>query len=186
MIAVTCGVIVGLAMSYRNGAFLPTRRYRLLAAFISTVAVLGALLLCGWLAHWPAGLFGGSARGVSTARAAASSDAPASANRASASPASTRPADTGMPAGAVAAVTGLTSRNPATLSAALAGGYPVSADDVAPVGTTIRVQPGTWQQRGDYATVRAVVMLPGRAPLSETIYFIREEGRLRVLFADPS
>ena len=86
----------------------------------------------------------------------------------------------------MAAVTGLISRNAATLSAALAVGYPVSVGDVAPVGTTIRVQPGTWQQRGDYATVRAVVTLPGRAPLSETIYVIREEGRWRVLFADPS
>ena len=168
-------------MNPRNGAFLPPSRYRLLAAFISAVAVLGALALCGWLAHWPAGLFGGSARGVSSTRAAAPSEASASAH-----PASTGPTDTSVPAGAVAAVTDLTSRNPATLSAALAAGYPVSADDVAPVGTIIRVQPGTWQQRGDYATVRAVVTLPGRAPLPETIYFIREEGRWRVLFADPS
>jgi cytoskeletal protein RodZ len=173
-------------MNRWNGAFLPLRRYRLLAAFISAVAVLGALALCGWLAHWPASLFSGSVRDVSTARAAAPSEAPASANPASANPASTGPTDTSVPAGAEAAVTGLISQNPTTLSAALAVGYPVSADDVAPVGTTIRVQPGTWQQRGDYATVRAVVTLPGRAPLSETIYFIREEGRWRVLFADPS
>ena len=147
--------------------------------------MLGGLALCSWLAHWPA-LFGSSARGVSTARAAAPIEAPASANPASANPASTGPTDTSVPTGAVAAVTGLTSRNPATLSAALAAGDPVSAGDVAPAGTTIRVQPGTWQQRGNYATMRAVVTLPGRAPLPETIYFIREEGRWRVLFADPS
>ena len=93
----------------------------------------GALRLARALAT---GLFGGSARGVSSTRAAAPSEAPASANPASANPASTGPTDTSVPAGAVAAVTDLTSRNPATLSAALAAGYPVSADDVAPVGTS--------------------------------------------------
>jgi hypothetical protein len=30
------------------------------------------------------------------------------------------------------------------------------------------------------------VTLPGRAPLAETVYFVREEGRWRVLFADAS
>lgn len=84
------------------------------------------------------------------------------------------------------AVTNLTSRNPAALRGALAAGYPVSPGDAAPAGTTIRVQPGTWKQRGGYATVRAVVTLPGHAPLTETIYFAWEEGRWRVLFADPT
>jgi hypothetical protein len=164
MIALPCGAIVDFAMNLRNGAFSPLRRHRLLAAFISAVAVLGALTLAGWLAHWPAGLFGGPARGVGAGGAAGA----------------------GAPAGAVAAVTGLASRNPAALRAALAAGYPLSAGDLAPAGTSIRVQPGTWEQRGDYATVRAVVTLPGRARLAETVYFAREEGRWRVLFADPS
>jgi hypothetical protein len=176
MIALPCGAIVDFAMNLRNGAFSPLRRHRLLAAFISAVAVLGALTLAGWLAHWPAGLFGGPARGVGAGGAAASGAAPAS----------TGPTGAGAPAGAVAAVTGLASRNPAALRAALAAGYPLSAGDLAPAGTSIRVQPGTWEQRGDYATVRAVVTLPGRARLAETVYFAREEGRWRVLFADPS
>jgi hypothetical protein len=34
--------------------------------------------------------------------------------------------------------------------------------------------------------VQAVVTLRGRAPLAETVYFVREEGRWRVLFADAS
>ena len=84
------------------------------------------------------------------------------------------------------AVARLASRNPAALRAALAEGYPVSAGDVAPAGTSIRVRQGTWRQQGNYATVQAVVTLPGRAPLAETIYFVLEEGRWRVLFADPS
>jgi hypothetical protein len=163
-------------MNRRNSAFLPPRRYRLAAVFISAVAVLGGLVLAGWLAHWPSGVFGGSARGLGAGRETASS----------AVSASTRPPGASAPADAVAAVTGLTSRNPAALSAALAAGYPVSAGDVAPAGTTIRVQPGTWEQRGDYATVRAVETLPGRPPLAETVYFVREEGRWRVLFADPA
>jgi hypothetical protein len=143
-------------MNFRTGAFPLSRRGRLLAAVVAAVVILGSLAVVGWLARWPAGVFGGSARPVSA------------------------------PAGAVTAVTNLTSRNPGALRAALAAGYPVSPGDAAPAGTTIRVRLGTWEQRGDYATVRAVVTLPGRAPLAETVYFAREEGRWRVLFADPS
>lgn len=143
-------------MNIRNGAFSLPRRHRLLAAFISAVAVLGALALVGWLAHWPPGVFGTSARAASA------------------------------PAGAVTAVADLTSRNPAAVRAALAAGFPLRAGDVAPAGTSIRMQPGTWQQRGEYATVQAEVTMPGRAPQAETIYFAREGGRWRVLFADPS
>jgi hypothetical protein len=120
------------------------------------VAVLGALAVAGWLAQWPSGVFGGSAR------------------------------DAGTPADVGTAVTDLASQNLVTVRAALVAGYPVSAGDVAPAGTSIRVQPGTWRQRGDRATVQAVVTLPGRAPLAETVYFVHEEGRWRVLFADPS
>jgi hypothetical protein len=172
MIVLPGGAIVDFAMNLRNGAFSPLRRHRPLAAFISAVAVLGALTL----AHWPAGLFGGPARGASAGRR----------YPAGAAPASTGPTGASAPAGAMAAVTGLASRNPAALRAALAAGYPLSAGDLAPAGTSIRVQPGTWEQRGDYATVRAVVTLPGHAPLAETVYLAREEGRWRVLFADPS
>jgi len=95
-------------------------------------------------------------------------------------------ASASAPADAVIVVTDLTARNPATLRAALATGYPVKAGDVAPAGTSIRVQPGTWRQQGDYAIVQAVVTLPGRAPLTETVYLVRREGRWLVLFADPS
>jgi hypothetical protein len=72
------------------------------------------------------------------------------------------------------------------LRAALVAGYPVQAGDVAPAGTTIRVQPGTWRQQGDNAIMQAAVTLPGHAPLTETVYLLREEGRWLVLFADPS
>jgi hypothetical protein len=90
------------------------------------------------------------------------------------------------PADALTAVTDLTSRNPSTLRAALVTGYPVKSGDLAPVGTSIRVQPGTWRQQGDYAIMQAVVTLPGRAPLTETVYLVRKGGRWLVLFADPS
>jgi hypothetical protein len=143
-------------MNLRTGVVSPPRRHRLLAAFIAAVAVLGALAVAGWVAHWPSGVFGGSTRGASA------------------------------PADAVTAVTGLTARNTAALRAALAADYPVNAGDLAPAGTSIRVQPGTWQQQGGYATVQAVATLPGRAPLAETIYFARKGGRWLVLFADAS
>ena len=141
-------------MNLRSSVLSSPRRHRL-AAFILAVAVLGALAVAGWLAHWPSDVFGGSA-------------------------------SASAPADAVIVVTDLTARNPATLRAALATGYPVKAGDVAPAGTSIRVQPGTWRQQGDYAIVQAVVTLPGRAPLTETVYLVRREGRWLVLFADPS
>jgi hypothetical protein len=142
-------------MNLHTGVSSSPRRHRLAAAFILAVAVLGALAVAGWLAHWPSGVFGGSV-------------------------------SVGAPAEAVTAVKDLTTRNPATLRAALVAGYPVKAGDVAPSGTSIRVQPGTWRQQGDNAIVQAVVTLPGRAPLAETVYLVREEGRWLVLFADPS
>jgi hypothetical protein len=169
-------------MNLRNNAFSPPRSYRLVVVFVSAVAVLGGLVVACWLAHWPSGVFGGSARSFSVGGATASSAASARSGPTNAN----SPPNADGPADALAAVTGLASRNPAVLSAALAAGYPVTGSDVAPAGTTIRVQPGTWQQRGDYATVRAVVTLPGRAPLSETVYLVRGEGRWRVLFADPA
>jgi hypothetical protein len=94
-------------VALRNDAFSSPRRHRLVAAFILAVAVLGALAVAGWLAHWPSGVFGGSARGVST------------------------------PTDAATAVTDLTSRNPATVRAALVAGYPVNAGDIAPAGTML-------------------------------------------------
>lgn len=143
-------------MNSRTGTFPLLGRSHLLAAVVSAVAIVGGLTVAGWLAHWPAGVFGSSARPVSA------------------------------PVGAVTAVTNLASRNPAALRAALAAGYPVSAGDMAPAGTTIQVRPSTWEQRGDYSTAQAVVTLPSRAPLVETVYFAREEGRWRVLFVAPS
>lgn len=142
-------------MNLRSGVLSSPRRHRLVAAFISAAAVLGALAVAGRLAHWPSGVFGGSA-------------------------------SVSAPADAVTAVTDLTSRSPATLRAALVAGYPVKAGDVAPAGTSIRVQPGTWRQQGDYAIMQAIVTLPGRTPLTETVYLVRKEGRWLVLFADPS
>jgi membrane-associated phospholipid phosphatase len=142
-------------MNLRSSVLSSPRRHHLAAAFILAVAVLGALAVAGWLAHWPSDVFGGSA-------------------------------SASAPAGAVTSVTDLTARNPATLRAALVTGYPIKAGDVAPAGTSIRVQPGTWRQQGDYAIVQAVLTLPGRAPLTETVYLVREEGRWLVLFADPS
>ncbi|MGH3222220.1 MAG: hypothetical protein ACRDPY_26595 [Streptosporangiaceae bacterium] len=66
----------------------------------------------------------------------------------------------------------------------LAGVYSAQVDSsvVAPAGTRIAVQPGTWQQHGTDASLRAVVTVPGRAAVTEVVYLVREEGRWRVLF----
>jgi hypothetical protein len=132
------------------------------------VAMFGALAVAGWLARWPPGVFGGASRNASAASA------------------SSGPIGASAPADAATAVADLASRSPATLRAALVTGYPVNARDLAPPGTMIRMRPGTWRQQGDYATVQAVVALPEGTPASEIVYFVREEGRWRVLFADPS
>lgn len=91
-----------------------------------------------------------------------------------------------VPADATRVVTSLVSRDPATLKKALAISYSayVNAAAVAPAGTRISVQPGTWQQHGGEARLRALVTVPGRSPVTEMIYLVREEGQWRVLFTD--
>lgn len=126
------------------------------------VVVLAGLAVGGWRAHWPAAVFG-----------AANSKAPAAVAVAR-----------GVPAGAVHVVTDLSSRDLATVRGALAASYAgrVSAASLAPAGTRIQVQPGTWRQRGPAASVRAAVTVPGRAPVTEVVYLVREEGQWRILF----
>jgi hypothetical protein len=132
----------------------PGRRRRILAAVAAAVVVLAALAVTGWREHWPAALFG-----------RASSQAPADATR---------------------AVANLVSRSPATVRDSLAAVYSaqVNSGVLAPAGTRIRVQPGTWQQHSTDASLRALVTVPGRAPVTEVVYLVREEGRWRVLFTD--
>ena len=86
----------------------------------------------------------------------------------------------------MSAVANLASRNPAKVRNSLVTAYSaqVNAATVAPAGTRIRVQPGTWQQRGTYASLQALVTVPGQAPVTEVVYLVREEGQWRVLFTD--
>jgi hypothetical protein len=58
----------------------------------------------------------------------------------------------------------------------------VNAATVAPTGTRVRVQSGTWQQRGPYARLRALVTVPGQESVTEVVYLVREGGRWKVLF----
>jgi len=69
-------------------------------------------------------------------------------------------------------------------SLALSYSTQVNTAVLAPAGTQIRVQPGTWQQQGDEARLRAAVTVPGQRPVTEVVYLIREDGRWRVLFTD--
>lgn len=145
--------------------FSQQRRHRLLTACAAGVLVLAALGVAGWMEHWPATLFGGGS-------GAGSVNDPASASRA--------------PEGAAIAVANLASRDLATVRQSVATGYQISAAALAPAGTRVLVQAGTWRQRGENASLRARVMMPGQAPVSELVYLVQQEGRWRVLFTDPS
>jgi hypothetical protein len=96
------------------------------------------------------------------------------------------PAPGPVPAAAAKVVVNVVARDPAAVRASLARTYSaqVSAATLAPAGTKIRVVQGTWQQIGDEARLRAVVTMPGRAPATEMVYLVREEGQWRVLFTD--
>lgn len=96
------------------------------------------------------------------------------------------PAPGPVPAAAARVATNVVSRDPATVRNSLAFIYStqVNAAALAPTGTQMRVQPGTWQQNGDEARLRAVVTVPHRKPVTEVIYLVREEGQWRVLFID--
>jgi hypothetical protein len=91
-----------------------------------------------------------------------------------------------VPAEAVTVVENLASRDPATVRDSLALSYSTQVNTavLAPAGTQIRVQSGTWQQHGDEARLRAVVTVPGQTPVTEVVYLVREVGRWRVLFTD--
>jgi hypothetical protein len=140
------------------------RRLKVLAgAAAAAVVVLAALAVAGWRAHWPPALFG-----------------PAK------SQAQTAAATTGAPADAMSVVANLASQNPVKVRNSLVAAYStqVNAATMAPAGTRIRAQPGTWQQRGIHASLHALVTVPGQRPVTEMVYLIREEGRWRVLFTD--
>lgn len=136
-----------------------TNRSRALIIGVGVAVAVVVLVGAAWLTHWPPGLFAGSSGGSGAA---------------------------GAPSAAGRAVMDLASRDPATVRSALAAGYDVSKSDLAPAGTSIRMEPGTWRQQGDDAAVLAVVTVPGRKPVTETVYLVRQEGQWRVLFTDPS
>jgi hypothetical protein len=136
-------------------------RRRMLAALAAATLVLGGLAVAGWREHWPPALFGPA---NSHARTAAVVH--------------------GAPAEAITAVAKLVSRSPATVRDSLAAIYSaqVNAAALAPAGTRIRVLPGTWRQHGSDASLLALVIVPGRAPVTEVVYLVQEEGRWRVQF----
>jgi hypothetical protein len=129
------------------------------------VILLAVLVVTGWIEHWPPAVFGPSNPAAQAASKSVTRDAPVS---------------------AVKVVVNLASRDTAIVRNSLAVSYSmqVSTAVLAPAGTRIRVLPGTWQQYGADASLRAVVSVPGRAPVTELIYLVREEGRWRVLFTD--
>jgi hypothetical protein len=139
----------------------------LLAVLAAAVVVFAALVVTGWREHWPPAVFGPANSSARTTSASAA-------------------VIHGVPADAARVVTNLASRDPAVVRGSLAAGYSaqVNVAALAPAGTRIRVQPGTWQQRGDAASLRASVTVPGRAPVSEVVYLVREEGQWRIVFTD--
>lgn len=146
-----------------QGRSVPSGRHKVLTALV--ILALVALTVTGWRMHWPPGVFG--AENSASQNTNASS---ATVHRA--------------PADAMKAVYNLASRNPATLRRALAADYSaqVNSAALAPIGTRIRVQPGSWRQHATAASVQVLVTVPGRTPVTEVVYLVREEGRWRVLF----
>jgi hypothetical protein len=137
-------------------------RRRVAVAGLVVVIVLAGLSGAGWLERWPAAVFG--QKGPTTGPEFGPG--------------------VPVPADAARVVTNLTSRNAATVRESLATGYSaqVSPASLAPPGTVIRVQRGSWEQKGGDARLRAVVTMRGRAPVAEVVYLVREGGRWRVLF----
>ncbi len=129
------------------------------------MVLLAALVVTGWMEHWPPVVFGPANPVAQAASQSVAGDAPAS---------------------AVEVVANLASRDTAVVRNSLALSYStqVSTAVLAPAGTRIHVLPSTWQQHGADASLRAVVSVPGRASVSELIYLVHEEGRWRVLFTD--
>lgn len=148
-----------------SGRLVPLRGRRWVLALSLLVVVLAGLAVAGWREHWPAAVFGRGSSGPAQGSVAEVKD---------------------VPGEAASAVVNLVSRSPSVVRNSLATIYAaqVNAAVLAPAGTRIRVQPGTWQQRGTYASLRALVTAPGRAPVTEVVYLVREEGRWRVLFTD--
>jgi hypothetical protein len=145
------------------------RRGRALAFLAAAVVVLGGLAVTGWREHWPPGVFGATrsaTQGSGASRSAASIHS--------------------VPPDATRVVTNLVSRDPAKVRNSLAKSYSaqVSSAVLAPAGTQVRVLPGTWRQRGSDASMSVSVTVPGRAPVTETVYLVREGGRWRILFTD--
>jgi hypothetical protein len=137
-------------------------RRGVLVAGLVVVVVLAGLVGAGRLERWPAAVFGqtGPATGTESGSGVL------------------------VPADAARVVTNLMSRDTATVRESLATSYSaqVSPASLAPPGTMIRVQRGSWEQRGGNARLRAVVTMRGRAPVTEIVYLVREGGRWRVLF----
>src|SRR5450631_4193880 len=151
------------------GSSAPRRRRTSMVAVsgAAIVVLAAALAVTGWREQWPRALFG------------------AARSQASGSQGSRPAAPSGdAPVGAASAAAALASRDPAALRSALAQGYAVqvTAAALAPAGTRIRPELHTWVQRGDQASLRAVVMIPGRPPVTEVVYLTREGERWRVLF----
>jgi len=146
--------------SSQGGSRRPRRLGRILTASIATVIIVAALAVAGWREGWPPAVFGSGSSSTAAVH--------------------------GVPTAAVSAVANLVSRDLASVRDALAIGYSgqISAADLAPAGTHIQVQPNTWEQHDGDARLRAMVTVPGRAPVTEVIYLVREGGRWRILFTD--
>ncbi|QRP42785.1 hypothetical protein [Amycolatopsis sp. FDAARGOS 1241] len=61
----------------------------------------------------------------------------------------------------------------------------LTPDDLAPAGTVLTVDKGTWKEDGNDASLQATVALPQQAPARVVVYLTRENGQWRVLSTDP-